>query len=386
MSKDKYSDNHTIVVDGGSGTLNVNGNLNVSGSISSSGSSDLGLLGEDIIISADRNITISGGSTEQNSSVVISSGAGFSDKGSQIELSSYTNSLVFKAGVPSSIPVTTLTDGVALVAKDDINIYAGAGSTSGIVTISANNGSTPKFQLTESTNTAAIDAINVNIPGTVTTTSIASNTLSISSPTVNINSSGSVTVQSPTINLIQSSKTVDLIIPGSSFLLSDEYGTDLEPLTTSLESDEYIVRTKNGNIKWKSNRNSEDVCRIYIVAPLPDSIPDGAIITRLGYMLDRTTGDASRFLDISILSRSYTSNSLVERFAEDGFNPTSSYEHASGNLWLDSEPTTMTIDRNNYNYSIKINLRVTFTSGGDEINYFNGAKVTYTTTKYDTNI
>lgn len=384
MSKDKYSDNHTIVVDGGSGTLNVNGNLNVSGSISSSGGSGGGLelSGYDLNLAADRNISITGGSTVQNSGVVISAGAGFTDKGSQIELSSQFNSVVVKAGVTTSVSIPT--DGISIVAKDDINIYGGAGSVNGVVTLSANNGSSPKLELTESTNTAKITATNFDVLSTIGSISTSSNSFTVTSATVNVNGVTSITLSAPTVTVTQNARTKTASIPGASFQILEKYdGSGDSSSNAVLGTGDEFRHTENGNVYWTMDTVGSGDIYGHIFAPLPEYIPDGSIITHLGASLDLSRDDVSdgQTLTTTVMLRRYTISS--------GVGSTVATEQIITNLdghqsFL-SECSSVTIDRENYTYTILVQFKMQ-QGGSRKHAYLTSGRLRYTTTKLDPNL
>jgi hypothetical protein len=156
MATDRYSDDHKIVVGGGSGTLTVEADLAVTGGISFSG--DLAISGS---VSAT-DITVSGSADSS-----IESTAG-------------------KIDILASLDVTisSSSSDINLSAYDDLNLYAGSGSSTGFIRLSPAGAPAPSYSSVYMTLSVADDEIVIGGP----TLTIESDSVSISSDSVAVSS------------------------------------------------------------------------------------------------------------------------------------------------------------------------------------------------------
>ena len=157
MATDRYSDDYTIVVGGGSGTMTVDSDLEITGDLVLSGgmdiSVDLGITG---------NLTVSG-SGDSN----ISSSAG--------NISILAN---------LDVAISSSSDDITLTAYDDLNLYAGSGGSTGVIRISPAGAATPSYSSVYITLSESSDEIVIAGPNL----SIDSDIVAINSDSVTIDS------------------------------------------------------------------------------------------------------------------------------------------------------------------------------------------------------
>lgn len=157
MATDRYSDDYTIVVGGGSGTMTVDSDLEITGDLVLSGgmdiSGDLGITG---------NLTVSG-SGDSN----ISSSAG--------NISILAN---------LDVAISSSLDDITLTAYDDLNLYAGSGGSTGVIRISPAGAATPSYSSVYITLSESSDEIVIAGPNL----SIDSDIVAINSDSVTIDS------------------------------------------------------------------------------------------------------------------------------------------------------------------------------------------------------
>lgn len=343
MATDRYSDDHKIIVGGTAGTK------------------EWELQADTIRHSAASDFYI----TTENAYFSSNSGATFSCNGTKFSYTDESRIDFYQTLIVNSGANIILGDGSDLKMSDtskiygsEFDIWAGVDTSSGTLTISANEGHNPKIVLSQSGN---------SITETAGLWQVSADTIVITGDTVAIS---------------QNSVARTFVLSGSSFLFSDEYGSPSETdKTTTPEGDESFQRSLNGSLIWISNRNSTDYCRLFVTAPLPDSIPNGSSITHVGYMIDKTSGDAVRTITCSLVKRSYDSG-IATVISTTSADTTA----ASGYISVEKALTSPEIiNKAEYSYTIRIQIYVWFDSGGEEKNYLSGGIIKYNTSKLDTN-
>lgn len=223
MATDRYSDDHKIVVGGGSGTLTVEADLAVTGEISFSG--DLGITGDlnvtgDINSSGDLNFSGSGTST-------IASTAGVIDiNGDQ------------------GVFILSSSGEVTLEPHGDLNLYAGSGTLTGAIKISPTG--------------AVLSSVYMNFSKTDDEIVIGGPTLTIESDAIELSSEITYPV----------TREVHLAVPYIGFSRD-----------SSLNS---VSSVSNSTFGYLDINGSGSGGVAYLEIALPDSIPDGSEITSIG--------------------------------------------------------------------------------------------------------
>ncbi len=233
MPTDKYSDDHTLIVKGGTGTFTVDGDLVVTGALGSSGDTvvtgDLFTIdsnniefisGGDIRLDADNDVRILAtddiwlDSSDDirilsDSDIFINASLGGSGTGgvsisagssgsNSIIIDDNLDSISITSGV-SSVPTPTA-GSIFMTASDDVIIYGGVGTANGQITLSASNGSAPYISLFENTNT-----LNINAGG------------------IGITSTGNTTISGSSVTITQGTREKTISMPGSSFMILGSY-------------------------------------------------------------------------------------------------------------------------------------------------------------------
>jgi hypothetical protein len=134
MATDRYSDDYTIVVSGGNGTLTADADLDITGGLSFTG---------DLIAPGDLSVTGSITTTDLN----------FSGSG--------TSNISSASG---DIAITSSTGDVTVTCQDTLGLYAGVGGTVGIVKISPSGPATPSYDSVYITLSESDDKIVVGGP------------------------------------------------------------------------------------------------------------------------------------------------------------------------------------------------------------------------------
>lgn len=350
MATDRYSDNHKIVVGGIAGTKEFELQANT---IKHSANSDLYI-------------------TTENSYFVSNSYAEFISNGVKFSYTDASGINFYQDLIVDSDVNIIMGSGSDIKMSDtsklygaEFDIWAGVDTSSGTLSISANEGHNPKIILSQSGN---------SITETAGLWQVSADTIVITGDTV------AITNSTPRENTT--------IVPGSAFTILESYDGDGDDSTNAaLGTDDKFIHTVNGNVLW--SMDTEDGGWIYghVFAPLPDSIPDGSIITHLGCSLDRE--DNANWMTTYCYIRSYDfrDGADVELYASSVSSTTGHITFFSDNLYNveAGEYQTMTLDKNNFAYTIKVKFWMQ--QGGDRnLVYLTSFKIGYTTTKLDPNI
>jgi len=247
----------------------------------------------------------------------------------------------------------------------EFDIWAGVDTSSGTLSISANEGHNPKIILSQSGN---------SITETAGLWQVSADTIVITGDTV------AITNSTPRENTT--------IVPGSAFTILELYDGDGDDNTNAaLGADDEFRHTVNGNIKWSMDTSTAGWIYGHIFAPLPDSIPDGSTITHIGCSLDRE--DNANWMTTYCYIRSYDfgNGNDVELYASSVSDTTGHKTFFSDNLYNvdDAEYQTMTLDKKNFAYTIKVKFYMQ-KEGDRNLVYLTSFKIGYTTTKLDPNI
>lgn len=353
MATDRYSDDHKIVVGGGSGTLTVDANLNVSSA-------------DDINIEStggDINLTTSSGVVSINDFDIskVSSSNHISYENDIYWHSDYlyntwrfdknTSFLFYNDLTHYDFEVST--KNLYLSSRDDVYITAGIDTADSTLLLSANNSLSPYIRLKKDTDTIDIVADIVNIT--------------------------------------QAARANTTIMPGSSFLILESYsGSGDSSNNANLGVGDKFEHTTNGNVVWSMDTVGSGYLYGHVFAPLPESIPDGSVITNLGVSLDRD-GDTNSLVTTAKIRVYKFSDGADEEwgtslssFFSSSIGHKTDYESLVNILPGTSGPT-ITLNKKEKAYSIKIQFRLT--QGGSRCDvYLTSVKIGYTTTKFDPNI
>ena len=173
-------------------------------------------------------------------------------------------------------------------------------------------------------------------------------------------------------------------MPGSSFAILELYsGSGSTSENADLGTGDEFRHTVNGNVYWTMDTSGSGNVYGHVFASLPESIPDGSIITQMGATLDLSRDDSAdgETLTVKTMIRSYklSDGSDVERYAQSIYN-LDGHKSFLGNL-----DSSTTIDKANYAYTIKVEFKLQ--QGGDrKYTYLTGVRIKYTTTKFDPNL
>lgn len=350
MATDRYSDNHKVVVGGASGTK------------------EWELQADTIKHSAASDFYV----YTENAYYTANSGATFSCNGTKFSYTDESGIDFYQNLIVNSGANIIFGDGSDLKMSDtskiygkEFDIWAGVGTATGTLTISADEGHSPKIVLSQSGN---------SITETTGLWQVSADTVVITGDTVAIVNS------TPRVN--------STIMPGSSFMILESYsGSGDSDNNATLGAGDDFRHTVNGNIFWSMDTIGSGYLYGHVFAPLPDSIPDGSVITHLGFSLDRN-GDTN-FLTTSCHIRSYkfSDGDDVEIYAQSVSNSTGHITLFSDSLFNadTSSYETMTLNKKNYAYSIKVKFKLQ--QGGSRCDtYLTSVKIGYTTTKFDPNI
>jgi hypothetical protein len=350
MATDRYSDNHKIVVGGIAGTKEFELQANT---IKHSANSDLYI-------------------TTENSYFVSNSYAEFISNGVKFSYTDASGINFYQDLIVDSDVNIIMGSGSDIKMSDtsklygaEFDIWAGVDTSSGTLSISANEGHSPKIVLSQSGN---------SITETAGLWQVSADTIVITGDTV------AITNSTPRANTT--------IMPGSSFLILESYsGSGDSSNNAQLGVGDEFQHTVNGNIIWSMDTIGSGYLYGHVFASLPDSIPDGSVITHLGFSLDRD-GDTN-FLTTSCYIRSYefSNGNDVEIYAQSISSSTGHITLFSDDLFnaTTSAYETMTLDKSNFAYSIKVRFKLE--QGGSRCNiYLTSVKIGYTTTKLDPNI
>ena len=176
MATDRYSDDHKIVVGGGSGTLTVESGLEVTGSLDVTGNLDV-TGGLDV----NGNLTVPGGLGDMLLSpglgdIILSPGFG------DILLSSDNGIIeVLAAG---GITISSSSSDISISAYDDLNLFAGEGGSTGFIKISPSGAPAPNYGSVYITLSESDDEITIGGP----IFNILSDSVAITSDSVAIDS------------------------------------------------------------------------------------------------------------------------------------------------------------------------------------------------------
>ena len=350
MATDRYSDNHKVVVGGASGTK------------------EWELQADTIKHSAASDFYV----YTENAYYTANSGATFSCNGTKFSYTDESRIDFYQNLIVNSGANIIFGDGSDLKMSDtskvygrEFDIWAGVDTSTGTLTISANEGHNPKIVLSQSGN---------SITETAGLWQVSADTVVITGDTVAIANS------TPRVN--------STIMPGSSFMILESYsGSGDSDNNATLGVGDDFRHTVNGNIFWSMDTIGSGYLYGHVFAPLPESIPDGSVITHLGFSLDRN-GDTN-FLTTSCHIRSYkfSDGADVEIYAQSVSNSTGHITLFSDSLFNadTSSYETMTLNKKNYAYSIKVKFKLQ--QGGSRCDTFlTSVKIGYTTTKFDPNI
>ena len=350
MATDRYSDDHKIVVGGTAGTKEWELQADI---IRNSAGSDFYITTENAYFTSNSSATFSCNGTKFSytdesridfyQNLIVNSGANIiMGSGSDIKMSD--TSKLYGA---------------------EFDIWAGVDTSSGTLSISANEGHNPKIILSQSGN---------SITETAGLWQVSADTVVITGDTVAIVNS------TPRVNTT--------IVPGSAFNILELYDGDGDDNTNAaLGTNDEFRHTVNGNIKWSMDTSTAGFIYGHIFAPLPDSIPDGSTITHIGCSLDRE--DNANWMTTYCYIRSYDfrDGDDVELYASSVSSTTGHITFFSDDLYNvdDAEYQTMTLDKKNFAYTIKVKFNMQ-KEGDRNIVYLTSFKIGYTTTKLDPNI
>lgn len=372
MATDRYSDDHKIVVGNGSGTLTIDANLAISnisdissnGDLTISSTEDVNILAESGVVNVN-GIRFSPDTTNVGRELIETDGTIRWKAGTEQTdwyFQSDTRFNFYTDDLTTNYDLDINTDDFRVNSQDDIYLRGGQGAgTSCTLWLSPNGDSSPYIEMLKSTNEINIVTDSLN----VTADSIS---ISYSAPTTNTT-----------------------IMPGSAFTILEKFaefpGEGDDDTNAALGTDDAFRHTANGNVFWSMDTSTSGWIYGHIFAPLPESIPDGSIITHLGCALDRD-GD-SNWMTTYCYIRSYkfSNGADVELGASSVSDTTGHKTFFSDQLYniAASEYQTMTIDRKNYAYTVKVKFWMQ--KEGDRNNiYLTAFKIGYTTTKYDSNI
>lgn len=353
MATDRYSDDHKVVVGGSSGTK------------------EFELQADTIRNSAASDFYI----TTENAYYTSNSGATFSCNGTKFSYTDESGINFYQNLIVNSGANIIFGDGSDLKMSDTSKIYgkefdvwAGVGTATGTLSISANEGSNPKIILSQSGN---------SITETAGLWQVSANTIAITGDTVVI------------VNSTPRANTT--IMPGSSFLILESYsGSGDSTNNSNLGVDDKFEHTTNGNVIWSMDTIGSGYLYGHVFAPLPESIPDGSVITNLGISLDRE-GDTNSLVTTAKIRVYKFSDGADEEwgtslssFFSSSIGHKTDYESLVNILPGTSGPT-ITLNKKEKAYSIKIQFRLA--QGGSRCDIFlTSVKIGYTTTKLDPNI
>jgi hypothetical protein len=156
MATDRYSDDHKIVVGGGSGTLTVDAVLDINGGLDVAGNLDV-TGGLDV----NGNLTVPGGLGD----VLLSPGLGdiiLSPGIGDIFLSSDNGIIeVIAAG---GVTISSSSSDISISAYDDLNLFAGEGGSTGFIKISPSGAPAPTYGSVYITLSESDDEIKIGGP------------------------------------------------------------------------------------------------------------------------------------------------------------------------------------------------------------------------------
>lgn len=229
MATDRYSDDYTIVVGGGSGTMTVDSDLEITGDLVLSGgmdiSGDLGITG---------NLTVSG-SGDSN----ISSSAG--------NISILAN---------LDVAISSSSDDITLTAYDALNLYAGSGGSTGIIRISPAGAATPSYSSVYITLSELSDEIVIAGPNL----SIDSDIVAINSDSVTIDSNSVVAINSDSMTIDSNSvvaiNSASVTIDSSSIETTGSNNNSIfsiENTSTNANADILVLKFSNINVPVGGN-------------------------------------------------------------------------------------------------------------------------------------
>ena len=367
MTTDRYSDDHKIVVGGGSGTLTVDATLAVEdlsiSNISSEGDINIESTG------GDRNLTTDSGVVSINDFQI--SGNGYLNHinypfeifwhSSYMSNSWYfdKNTTFFFKEDATYYNLAVSANNLYFSSRDDVYIRGGIDAGDSTLWLSANNDSSPYIRLKKDTDTVDIVA--------------------------------------DTINITQTAKTNTVVIPASAFKVIDKYAVYPDPgdesTNTSLDvgDGDLLRHTNNGNIIFSIDTVGSGYVWAHFFAPFPESIPDGSTITNIGCSLDRSvTGNhLGTYCSIREYDFRYEDGAPGEDDPAEVIAAFSSNSTGHESFYTDrtsgGSAINMTIDKKNKGYTLKVVFHLEQGAGRNNI-YLTSFKIGYTTTKLDPNI
>lgn len=327
MTTDRYSDDHKIVVGGASGTK------------------EWELQADTIKHSAASNFYIS----TENAYYTSNSGATFSCNGTKFSYTDESRIDFYQNLIVNSGANIIFGDGSDLKMSDtskvygkEFDIWAGVDTSTGTLTISANEGHNPKIVLSQSGN---------SITETAGLWQVSADTAAITVDTF-VGSS--------------SQRSIDLSISSAAFVpCLDDSDADVTSLTL------------NGVVKHKHNNDFGGTKTSYFAMSLPDSIPNGADIDSLGARIEKA-GEGV-IITFKFRVKNLTSGSEVDYESADlsAYNLSSSED---GEFYKTDNFSGPIIDRGEKSYTIICKVISSATSS-DTVVYIHGIKLTYKTIK-----
>lgn len=324
MATDRYSDNHKVVVGGASGTK------------------EWELQADTIKHSAASDFYV----YTENAYYTANSGATFSCNGTKFSYTDESRIDFYQNLIVNSGANIIFGDGSDLKMSDtskiygkEFDIWAGVGTTTGTLTISADEGHNPKIVLSQSGN---------SITETAGLWQVSADTALITAD------SFTVAVASRSVTLSSSSAS---LIPSLEDSTAD---------TTTL--------TLRGAAKHQDSSMTGTGIS-YFVMSLPDSIPNGASIQSIGLRVKSTDGGAAITLgikEIDLVDGSPDADIVTDATFGIG---------APGEELITRNISVPNINKTRSAYTIWIQIMST----GDATIYILGTRITYSTTKLDNN-
>jgi hypothetical protein len=259
MATDRYSDDYTIVVGGGSGTMTIDSDLEITGGL---------LLAFGLSIPG--NLAVTGDLSATGS--ITTTNLNLSGSG--------TSNILSAAG---DIALTSSTGDVTVTCKDTLGLYAGVGGTAGIIKISPSGPATPSYTSVYMTLSEANDKIIIGGP-----------TLSIIADAVELSAEITYPI----------ARHRSLAIPYIGFSRDNTQNT--------------VLNVSNDSLGIKIEGDGTPGGIAYLDIALPDSIPDGSEITAIwgGFRWSASSG-LSADLSITLYECAIGSSSTYTLISSD---------------------------------------------------------------------
>lgn len=340
MATDRYSDDHKIVVGGGSGTLTVDANLNVS----SANDINIESTGGDINLTANNGVVSIDGMNIYRDSLL----SHHIDYPLEIiwhcdypvnnwNFDKNTTFLFFNDSTYYDLAVYT--NDLNLSSRDDVYIRAGISAADSTLLLSANNNSSPYIRLKKDTDTIDIVASEINLIADAISASALERDITIA------------------------------ISPASFVPCLDDSDADVTTLTL------------NGAMKHRhANEVGGDIRHSYFAAPLPSSIPNGASIDRVTVRIEKAGQNA--WVSLFLREKDLVDGSIYNYIPA---NPTFTFTAEEDTERTDSTHLVASyINKSRFSYTLIFDLH-SIAQDEDTVLYIHGMTLTYITKRLDNN-